>query len=197
MSEAGMHGKRTMKRRICAAVAVLAFSFTIVPPTLADPPPWAPAHGWRAKQGKHHQHDVAYIDRVEGNIFRCNSDAVGAAIGAVAGGAIGSTVKGSGRTVAIIGGAVLGAVIGGHLGREVDKVDRACTAQGLTRLKDGEMIRWENSQTRRSYALRPISTYSADGGRVCRRYVIQASGDDERYERLACRGDDEVWHVPG
>ncbi|MBB3064759.1 glycine zipper domain-containing protein [Limibacillus halophilus] len=196
MSEAGMHSKRTATRRVCAAVAVLVIGFTTVPPTLADPPPWAPAHGWRAKHDKHH-HDVAYIDRVDGNIFRCNSDAVGAAIGAVAGGAIGSTVKGSGRTAAIIGGAVLGAIIGGHLGREVDKVDRACTAQGLTRLKDGEMIRWENTQTRRSYALRPISTYSADDGRVCRRYVIQAGGDDERYERLACRGDDDVWHVPG
>ena len=36
-----------------AACSLLAFSFAA--PVLADPPPWAPAHGWRKK------HDPNYV----------------------------------------------------------------------------------------------------------------------------------------
>ncbi len=44
---------------------LLGFFFTFgvmgeLPQALADPPPWAPAHGWRAKHGKPHKRYAYY-----------------------------------------------------------------------------------------------------------------------------------------
>jgi surface antigen len=59
-----------MKLRSCAAVVGLLFTVTSLPlsAAFADPPPWAPAHGWRDKHDRdddewrdqhrrHHHHD--------------------------------------------------------------------------------------------------------------------------------------------
>ncbi|HEY3326730.1 MAG TPA: glycine zipper 2TM domain-containing protein [Novimethylophilus sp.] len=90
------------------------------PAVYADPPSWAPAHGWRKKHdpyytgysGKRWYDDYGIIEGT------CNRDKIGAVLGGVTGGAIGSTVgKGDGKTVAIIVGTVLGAVVGNQIGK--------------------------------------------------------------------------------
>src|SRR3989304_2554462 len=76
------------------ACPILAFSTLVLalaflpPPALSDPPPWAPAHGWRKKNDPHY---VGYTgkkwERDYGIIGgRCHTAAVGAALGGAVGG---------------------------------------------------------------------------------------------------------------
>src|SRR5438045_3685546 len=111
-----------------ALAAFIALSFVPVP-SPADPPPWAPAHGWRKKNdpnyvgytGKQWPKDYGILDG------RCNTAAVGAVLGGVVGGAIGSQVgSGDNRPVAMVVGTVLGAVIGSKIGADIDNGDRGC-----------------------------------------------------------------------
>src|SRR2546423_12392784 len=92
-----------------AFVALLSLGLLPLPPP-ADPPPWAPAHGWRKKNdpdyvgytGKKWQKDYGII---EGH---CNTQAVGAVLGGVVGGVVGSRVgKDENRPVAIVVGTVI------------------------------------------------------------------------------------------
>jgi surface antigen len=202
----GKDEKQTIKpgrgrRTLAAALALcLGASLAAAPPTLADPPDWAPAHGWRAKQA--HKHKYKYKEREHyyykerDSYFRCRSEELGTLLGAAAGGAIGSTIgDGSGRTAAIIGGVVLGAILGNTIGRDLDRVDRGCTAQGLSYLDDGQTIRWDNPATRYDYALTPTSTFEGSLGRTCRDYVIRSGDGRDGSERTACREADGVWRV--
>lgn len=74
----------------------------------AAPPPWAPAHGWRAKNDPFY---VGYAGRQWSEDYgvtagRCNTDSVLAAIGATAGAVIGNrAAREEHRTVATIVGA--------------------------------------------------------------------------------------------
>src|SRR5262245_40792071 len=119
---------RRMGLIVATVVASLLLSAAVPSTVLADPPPWPPAHGWREKH-KHKTHDDGSVYVVQPypyyvrpqpyavpfgiNIGRCNRDAVGAAIGGVAGGAIGAGVTDKDdRVVGIIAGTVMGAVVG-------------------------------------------------------------------------------------
>ncbi|HJQ81280.1 MAG TPA: glycine zipper 2TM domain-containing protein, partial [Lacipirellulaceae bacterium] len=95
----------------------------VAAPVLADPPPWAPAHGWRKKNdpnyvgytGKRWERDYGVLDG------RCNTAAVGAVLGGVTGAVIGSrTSDAQERPIAIILGTAIGAVIGAKIGEEID-----------------------------------------------------------------------------
>src|SRR5213593_4099413 len=108
-----------------AFVALLSVGLLPVP-SPADPPPWAPAHGWRKKNdpnyvgytGKKWEKDYGVL---EGH---CNTQAVGGAVGARA-------AKNENRPVAILVGGVLGAVIGAKIGRAIDDADRGCMGHAL------------------------------------------------------------------
>ena len=76
-----------------AALAALATVLAL--PAMADPPPHAPAHGWRKK---HDPYYVGYTGRHWNDDYgvrsgRCDRDRVGTALGAVVGGAIGAAVS--------------------------------------------------------------------------------------------------------
>ena len=95
------------------------------------PPPWAPAHGYRRKQGGTASGGYAVpFDIGKGT---CNRTEIGAVIGGVAGGALGSRVaKGDSRLAGTLIGTIAGAVIGvdraGHqapLGSTVEVQRRA------------------------------------------------------------------------
>ena len=113
-------------KKIMLATAIVALA-TPMAPALADPPPWAPAHGKRAKEGNYgrvlSQNDRIWRDD-EGR-YRCKrSDGttgliIGAGVGALAGRAI--DTRGD-RTL----GTVLGAVGGGLLGRSIERGDLRC-----------------------------------------------------------------------
>ena len=79
-----------MKSFTIGAVALV--SLLVAAPAPADPPPWAPAHGWRKKNDPNY---IGYTGKkwdkdygvVEGH---CNTEAIGAVLGGVVGGAVGS-----------------------------------------------------------------------------------------------------------
>ena len=97
---------------------------TVASTAWGDPPPWAPAHGWRKK------HDPNYAG-YEGARWpsdygilhgSCNREAIGAVLGGAVGGVVGSRVgQGETRAVATVLGAVIGAVIGAQIGKSMDE----------------------------------------------------------------------------
>jgi surface antigen len=179
--------------------AALALTLAAPPVSYADPPPHAPAHGWRKK------HDPNYIgytgkkwDRDYGVVDgRCNREAVGAVLGGVVGGAIGSqVVKGEGRAVAIVVGSVLGAVIGAKIGRELEEADRGCIGHALELAADGRPVTWVDPQTGLSYAVTPKRGFKQNG-QSCREFTtaVTSKGRRETVTDRACRSSDGTWQI--
>jgi surface antigen len=193
-------------------LVALAPMLAAQPPALADPPPWAPAHGYH-KPGKH-KYKAKYDrrdDRREllpwlagaatggyliGN--RCNRAAIGAAVGGVIGGVVGSQIgDGDGRKVATIAGALIGVLAGQAIGRSMDRADEYCTGQALEYAPDQQTVTWNNPDALASYEVTPISTYESRDGRYCREYSSQATiaGRNQQTYGTACRQADGSWEV--
>ena len=124
-----------------AAIAIPAF------PALADPPPWAPAHGRRAHDAERYDRERDYDrdvydqrgryaeprriggeERVwrgrDGRYYcRRSNGTTGLVIGAAAGALVGREIDGGRDRTA---GTLLGAVGGGLLGREIDRGNARC-----------------------------------------------------------------------
>ncbi|MBI2318290.1 MAG: glycine zipper 2TM domain-containing protein, partial [Betaproteobacteria bacterium] len=187
-------------RRCAELLAATACLLATVPwPAYADPPPWAPAHGWRKK------HDAYYTgyagkkwERDYGIVAgRCDRQAIGAVLGATVGGVIGSQVgKGSGKTVATVLGAVIGGVIGAEIGRDLDGADRGCLGHALELAEDRERVTWVNSGTGVTYVLSPIRGYKRDG-RICREFSLKmtAGRKDGTGRGVACQAGDGTWQI--
>ena len=169
---------RTVRKRGVALAMLVAFATSIAMPqaSFADPPPWAPAHGWRAKQKhKHKGEQVNYPVPFDIDLGRCNRELLGAVLGGVAGGVIGSQIgKGDERTVAIVGGAIIGVLIGGAIGRKMDQVDQACVGQILEHGEDGRIVYWRHPESGVIYRVVPQRTFTNDRGAFCRDYAISA-----------------------
>lgn len=169
--------------------------------SLAAPPDWAPAHGWRKKNdssyagrsGRDWEYDYGVragsCDR--GRI----GQVLGGVVGGVAGGAIGAeAAKGSPqRDVAIVVGTVVGAAIGSEVGRRMDKTDRSCVGHALELADDGQSVRWTNPNTRMTYQLTPVDADRGNDG--CRRFRLIAHGSFGLSEGLtvACTDGTGVW----
>src|SRR5258708_23267009 len=114
-------------KRVPLALTAL-FTLALLPvPAPADPPPWAPAHGWRKKNDPNY---VGYTGRkwekdygvVEGH---CNTQAIGAVLGGVVGGAVGSRAANEdNRPVALLVRGALAAQIRAHIRRSIGHADR-------------------------------------------------------------------------
>ena len=186
---------------IRSKLAFLTISAALVlpvsPQAYADPPPWAPAHGWR---NKHDPYYTGYSGKRWGDDYdiingRCNRDKIGAVLGGAVGGAIGSTVgKGDGKAVAIIIGTVLGAVVGHKIGEEMDKEDRACIGHALELAADKRTVVWDNPETGLSYRLTPIRGMEVDGKR-CREYdlTVKGKGINDKLREQACETGEGNW----
>ncbi|HSF77019.1 MAG TPA: glycine zipper 2TM domain-containing protein [Steroidobacteraceae bacterium] len=187
---------------VSRTLSVLLSAIVAAPAALADPPAHAPAHGWRAKQaqpyyvgydGRHWSRDYGVREG------RCDRDEIGAVLGAVAGGAIGSTVaQGDERIVAILAGAVIGSVIGHEIGRQIDNSDRGCIGHTLELGQAGQPVRWQDADPRLAWSFTPYESYQRDG-RDCRRYQLVRSydGRNESQRGVACRDDHGAWHLDG
>lgn len=176
---------------------IIVLALGIPPVVQAEPPPWAPAHGWRKKHDPDYRGYTGHKWAEDYGVLagHCNTDAVGAVLGGVVGGAIGAQVgKGDGRVVAIILGTVLGAVIGDKLARNMDDTDRACIGHTLELAADGAEVTWVNPATQLSYAVTPVSGFS-ENGRQCREFAtrIAGNGRSEATRSKACRADDGSW----
>lgn len=170
----------------------------------ADPPPHAPAHGWRAKHDPHYAGFRGYTgyhwDRDYGiSGGRCNRDQVGTVVGAVIGGAIGSTVaKGDSRIIAILAGATIGAIVGREIGRDMNDSDRACMGHALEIGHDGQRIAWNGASPGVGYAMTLGDGFERDG-RDCRRFTLERELDGRRLREpaAACRVADGEWRLVG
>ncbi len=186
--------------KLLVSFALCIFLMPVAPQVLADPPPWAPAHGWRQKHDPNYEGYTGYTGRQWSDDYgissgSCDRSAIATVLGGVVGGAIGSTIgKGNGRTVAIILGSVLGGVIGNKIGHDLDNADRGCLGQALELGNDRQRVTWLNEDNGLNYTVTPLSGFSA-GGNKCRNYNLGIRGDDVnefRHEK-ACLGRDGVW----
>ena len=175
-------------------------SFMALSSAWADPPPWAPAHGWRKK---HDPYYVGYEGRRWPSDYgvlrgRCNREAIGAVLGAAVGGAIGSRVsKGDQRAVATVVGVVIGAIVGAQIGRSMDEEDRACIGHALELSQAGRPVYWENSRSGARYTLTPLGETVSHRGRTCREFMLEVRfpGKRDHSEQKACRNEDGTWSI--
>jgi hypothetical protein len=144
--------------RAARFLASVLLGVTIAGPSFAEPPPWAPAHGWRKKNdpdyvgytGKKWERDYGVIDG------RCNTAAIGAVLGGVTGAVIGSrAAEPQDRPVAIVLGTTIGALIGAKIGEQIDEGDRACMGHALELAGERKTVVWTNRATGVTYRLTP------------------------------------------
>jgi surface antigen len=184
---------------VAAALGAATLAVVLPVNVYGDPPPWAPAHGWRKKNdpyytgysGKRWDKDYG-VGR--GN---CNREAVGAAVGGIAGGAIGAQIgEGRDRQVAIVVGTIAGAVIGAQIGRDLDNADRACMGHALELAGDNRRVRWSNPNTGTTYLLTPIKGFALSG-HPCREFSLRAThgGRSETGKGQACQTGDGTWQL--
>lgn len=107
------------KTLIAAAFATVALP---VSTAYADPPPWAPAHGKRAKDAQRHystDNGIRYWRGDDGR-YRCRrgDGTTGLLIGGVAGALAGRAIDTNGSRTT---GTIVGAAAGALLGREIDR----------------------------------------------------------------------------
>jgi surface antigen len=201
---------RNISASITALAVGLLFSgaLLLAVPAFADPPPWAPAHGYRDK------HDGGDDERAHGHRYvgyggvewandygvmdgNCNRAAVGAVVGAGVGGLVGSQVGSrQNRPIAIVIGSVLGAVVGHRIGQNMDDADRGCIGHALELAHEGNTVRWVNERSGVEYIVTPGAQWH-DGGPSCRLFSVRASvgGRSRVTDGRACRSGDGAWHV--
>ncbi len=190
----------TTSRLLSRGLAATAFGLLFAAaPALAAPPPWAPAHGYRAKEAARytgytgHRWDRDY--GITGG--RCNRDQVGTVVGAVVGGAIGAAVHDGGNDlVAILVGATVGALIGRQIGREMNDSDRACLGHALEIGQMGQRVYWDGSQPDLGYAVTLRDGFKRDGY-TCRNFEFERDYRGRRMSEpaAACRVREGEWRL--
>jgi surface antigen len=187
-------------KRVAMAALILVCGAVWSAPASAEPPPWAPAWGYRAKHKGKNKHKVqqAYVPPYDIGLGRCNRELLGSLLGAAAGGLAGSQI-GDGRSqlAAVAGGTLLGFLMGGTIGRNMDEVDQNCVGQVLEHAEDGQQIAWNNTQTGAQYQVVPTRTVQGSDGRYCREYTATSvvSGRDQQTYGRACRQPDGSWKL--
>jgi surface antigen len=197
---------RSASARLSALAVAVAWCCGLPATALADPPPWAPANGYRAKHVQDGTADGAYavyavpygIDRGICDRSLLSRELLGGAIGGAAGGLVGHQVGGSsGRTAATIGGIVAGALVGSAIGRAMDIVDQNCVGFALEHATDRRRIEWDNAESGYQYSVVPTRTYQTNEGRYCREYQTMATvgGQRQGVYGTACRQPDGSWRI--
>lgn len=165
---------------------------------VGGPPPWAPAHGYRAKRKTAHLTREPYVPPFDLSLGRCNREVLGAVLGGGTGAAIGSQIgKGDGQTIAVVGGTILGILVGGSIGRMMDELDQNCVGQALEHAPDGQAIVWNDPQSNAQYQVAPVQTVQVADGQYCREYTATATvgGQAQETYGLACRQPDGAWKI--
>ncbi|MGD9597347.1 MAG: glycine zipper domain-containing protein [Steroidobacteraceae bacterium] len=180
-----------MKHRVLPLLIAGLGTLAVAAPVLADPPPHAPAHGWRAKHDPYYRGytGTEWRDDYGVRSGRCDTDQILGAVGAVTGAVIGNrTASPENRTVATIIGALIGGIVGARIGDRIDDRDRACVGQALELVPVGSQVTWRNPDSRIDYTLRPIRDVDAR----CRDYELRASDGSRRSAETlrACRRDE-------
>ncbi|MXP27377.1 glycine zipper 2TM domain-containing protein [Porphyrobacter algicida] len=121
-------------KKLSLALASAAMLATTATPALADPPPWAPAHGKHAHDRErydrhHHEYHtthsgVRYWRGNDGRYYCHRSDGTtGLLVGLAAGALVGRAIDTHGDRAT---GTILGAAGGALLGRSIDRGRTVC-----------------------------------------------------------------------
>jgi surface antigen len=187
--------------RSFASLLLVLFVFISLP-VYSEPPPWAPAHGYRHKhQNQHYHKGYEYFDRRVADIIGifdgvCKYEKIGTIVGGAAGAVIGAEVTSKDDKVAgVIIGTIAGVLVGKTIGKVIDERDRECAGHALAFVENGEAVEWVNPNTLAKYKVTPISSYQQDGY-DCRRFVtntVLSNGRRTTYENNACLYEDGIW----
>ena len=118
-------------RKLLFAATAMALAVPAVP-AAADPPPWAPANGWRAKNynsrnyapAYRYDDGVRYWQGRDGRYYcKRSNGTVGLLIGGAAGALVGRAIDTRGDRAT---GTIVGAAAGALLGREVERSRARC-----------------------------------------------------------------------
>jgi len=210
MSQTSFRTSKVRRALIAGVALLIAIAVGVPEPVKADPPPWAPAWGYRNKHGKKNKNkhgngnDNVVVEQPQEpfqipygiDLGRCNRTEIGIALGAATGAAVGSQVADEDdKAVGIIGGMIVGGVIGGLIGNAMDRADEACMGHALEYADDGEPVRWQDPNGY-NYKVVPSDTYQS-AGRFCRHYTtsVVINGSPETMTGTACRRDDGNWDI--
>jgi surface antigen len=124
----------------------------------------------------------------------------GTAVGAIAGGLIGSQFGGGTgeRIAAGVVGAAIGGLIGNRIGAGMDEEDRrlayAAQMQALETGRSGVAVPWRNPDSGRYGSIVPGAAYQTNGLQ-CRPYThtIYIDGTPQVARGTACRNPDGTW----
>jgi surface antigen len=161
------------------------------------PPPWAPAHGYRRKQGGGYAFPTGLLGG------RCRADlldgpTVGGLIGAAAGGFAGAQIgKGKGQLAATALGTLVGFVIGQQVGQSLGRTEETCFSRTFEHVPDRETIVWQDPSRGAQYQVMPVRTAEANDGLYCREYQAKATvgGKVSETYGTACRMPDGSWKL--
>lgn len=188
-------------RTLIALVLGLCVAALAMPAADASPPPWAPAHGYRAHHHHKREHQVPrgwgpYINSRGACTWTQLDTALGGALGGVIGSHIGA---GSGKAIATVGGVVLGALIGHTIGRHMDATDQYCAGTALRYAPPGHPVVWEDPHTHWHYRFVPRRRFKNGRGEECRHFTQYAyrNGRKRRHHGTACREPHGSWHIVG
>lgn len=125
----------------------------------------------------------------------------GAAVGAVAGSAIGGS--GTSGTIGTIVGAIAGGYLGSEIGKSLDNKDRGELGDTTQRALDsgnvGQAYNWSNPDTGNRGSITPTSrTYARAEGETCRDFsttVTLREGRTSSNSGTACKQSDGSWRV--
>ncbi|MDX1923940.1 MAG: RT0821/Lpp0805 family surface protein [Rickettsiaceae bacterium] len=133
---------------------------------------------------------------------RMSKQGGGVALGALAGGLIGSAFgKGEGKIIAIGAGALLGGLAGGAIGKSLDDRDKMLAERSaqkaLESAPSGQSTEWRNPDSGHYGYITPTKTYQAESGRYCREYSheVRVGRRVEHAYGTACRKPDGDWEI--
>lgn len=198
-------------KRIFTPLAVTGLAVGLSSPVMAEPPSWAPAHGYHKNKGKHKK-DKHYDDdgwysanadhQTSGGFAALSCDHTGATTGAVVGGIIGGVLgsqigKGDGKTLATIAGTILGAYVGEAVGADMDTGDEHCAGESFEVAQNNQSVGWVNPDTRAEYTVTPVSNYNNRAGQTCRDYTSEVNIDGRRQTSTgtACKDSGGNWRI--
>lgn len=115
-----------MRKTLIAGM--IAASTVITTPVFADPPHWAPAHGYRAKNGqiayRTTDNGIRYWRGEDGRYYcRRSNGTTGLLVGAALGALLGRAVDTEGDRAV---GTIVGAAAGALIGREIERGPSRC-----------------------------------------------------------------------
>jgi surface antigen len=174
-------------RRVLRFAAFVAAVAAIGGAAFAEPPPWAPAHGLRAKQGR--TGEIVRLSPFATGGEACDRERLARVVR--------EAVEPPTRATTLEE-AVLEVLRGGDIGAVVRRIERNCLGAVLAGVPEGRIVAWEDARgPSRRHRVNAVRSYIDSRGRPCRVYRAWSAADGRVGESFdtACREPDGSWRV--